>query len=85
MIEKYKFSIYDCHENGARKIKTKIKNFIEQTCDLELHVDDILAVHLSNKWFHPSKTKCQKTLEIERSFYISLTCKTRAHNKQKEI
>jgi t-SNARE complex subunit (syntaxin) len=82
MIEKHKLSIYDCHENGAKKIKTKIENFIEQTCDLELHVD---TIHLSNKWFHPSKTKCQKALEIERSFYTSLTCKMRAHNKQKEI
>jgi hypothetical protein len=84
MIEKYKLSIYDCHENGAEKIKTKFESFLEQTCGLELHVNSIITIHLSNKWFHSSKTKRQKALEIKRSFYTSLTYKTKAHNKQKE-
>jgi hypothetical protein len=82
MIEEYKLSIYDCHENGARKMKTKIENFLEQTRGLKLHVDNILIIHLSNKWFHSSKAKCKISLEIERSFYTSLSCKTKAHNKQ---
>ncbi len=71
MIEEYKLSIYDYHENEGEKLKTTIETFLEQTCGIELHVDNILIIHVSNKWFHSSKAKCQKAFETKRSFHTS--------------
>jgi hypothetical protein len=56
-------------KNGAKEIRTEIESFFEQACGLKLNVDNILTIHLSSKWFHSSRAKCQKTLKIERSFY----------------
>jgi phage-related protein len=84
MIEEYKLSIYDCHENGAKNIKTKFENSLQQTCGLKLHVDNIIIIHLSNKWFHSSKAKCKIFFEIERSFYILHCLVKRKHTTNKK-
>jgi hypothetical protein len=45
--------------------QTKIENFLEQACGLELNVHNSRTIHLSSKWFHSSRAKCQKAPKIE--------------------